>query len=81
MKDGRAVILISRSIKNKGLQESTEEKILQHLLNIARSEPKEGQATEKRAEELIEIIESDKSEEEILQIVEQMEKELARSLK
>jgi len=76
MKDGRAVILISRSIKNKGLQESTEEKILQHLLHTEK-----GEATEKRAEELIGIIESDKSEEEILRIVEQMEKELARSLK
>ena len=72
MKEGRAVILISRSIKKKGLQESTEEKILQHLLHTER-----GEATEKRAEELIKIIEDEQnSEADILQALEKMEKSL-----
>ena len=70
MKDGRAVILISRSIKKKGLQESTEEKILQHLLNTER-----GEATEKRAEELIQIIEDPQNtEQDILLKLERIEK-------
>ena len=70
MKEGRAVILISRSIKKKGLQESTEEKILQHLLHTER-----GEATEKRAEELIKIIEDERNTEaDILSALEKMEK-------
>ena len=70
MKEGRAVILISRSIKNKGLRESTEKKIIQHLLNTER-----GEATEKRAEELIEIIEDPRNTEaDILSLLEKMEK-------
>ena len=70
MKEGRAVILISRSIKNKGLQESTEMKILQILLNTER-----GEAPEKRAEELIQIIEDERNTEaDIIAILEKMEK-------
>ena len=70
MKDGRAVILILRSIKQKGLQESTDEKIFQVLLNTER-----GEATEKKAEELIKIIDDPKNtEEELLLILEKMEK-------
>lgn len=70
MKEGRAVILISRSIKNKGLQESTEMKILQILLNTER-----GEAPEKRAEELIKIIEDERNTEaDIIAILEKMEK-------
>ena len=71
MKEGRAVILISRSIKKKGLQESTEERILQHLLNTER-----GEATEKRAEELIGIIEDPaNTEADILLALQRMEKQ------
>ena len=76
MKEGRAVILILRSIKKRGLQESTDERIAQHLLKIARSEPPEGQATEKRAEELIGIIEDERNTEaDILAILDQLESE------
>ena len=71
MKDGRAVILISNSIKKKGIQESTERKILQLLLNTER-----GEATEKKAEELIKIIEDpNNSEADILKHLEKMEKQ------
>lgn len=76
MKEGRAVILILRSIKKRGLHESTDERIFQHLLNIARNEPMEGQATEKRAEELIRIIEDERNTEaDIITILEKMEKQ------
>ena len=70
MKEGRAVILISRSIRNKKLQESTEERILQHLLHTEK-----GEATENRAEELMKIIDDPKnSEEDILKALETMER-------
>ena len=70
MKEGRAVILISRSIERKGLRESTERKILQLLLNTER-----GEATEKLAEELIGIIEDEKNTEaDIISMLEKMEK-------
>lgn len=72
MKEGRAVILISRSIKKKGLQESTERKILQDLLSTQR-----GEKTEQRAEELIKIIENEQNTEaDILSALEKMEKAL-----
>ena len=70
MKEGRAVIFILRSIKQRGLQESTDERIFQILLNTER-----GEATEKRAEELIEIIEDPRNTEaDILSLLEKMEK-------
>ena len=77
MKEGRAVILISRSIKKKGLQESTEEKILQHLLHTER-----GEATERRAEELIKIIEDKRNTEaDILTKLQELEEAEASSSK
>lgn len=70
MKEGRAVILISNSIKKKGLRVSTEEKILQHLMNT-----ESGEATEKRAEELIKIIDDPRNTEaDILSSLENMER-------
>lgn len=70
MRDGRAVILISHSIKKKGLRVSTEEKILQHLMNTEK-----GEATEKRAEELIKIIDDPRNTEaDILSALEKMER-------
>ena len=70
MKDGRAIILILRSIKKRGLQESTDERIFQLLLNTER-----GEATEKLAEELIGIIEDEKNTEaDIISMLEKMEK-------
>ena len=77
MKEGRAVILISRSIKKKGLQESTEEKILQHLLHTER-----GETTERRAEELIKIIEDKRNTEaDILTKLQELEEAEASSSK
>ena len=70
MKDGRAIILILRSIKKRGLQESTDERIFQLLLNTEK-----GEATEKLAEELIGIIEDEKNTEaDIISMLEKMEK-------
>ena len=70
MKEGRAVVLILRSIKRKGLQESTDERIFQLLLNTEK-----GEATEKLAEELIGIIEDEKNTEaDIISMLEKMEK-------
>ena len=70
MKEGRAVILILRSIKKRGLQESTDERIFQLLLNTEK-----GEATEKLAEELIGIIEDEKNTEaDIISMLEKMEK-------
>ena len=72
MKEGRAIILILRSIKNKRLQESTDERIFQHLLSIGKKYGEE--AAEKRAEELMKIIDDPKnSEEDILKALEAME--------
>ena len=61
MKEGRSQILILRSLIRKDLQDSTRKKVLQHLLSI-----KDDLKAEKRAEELIKIIDSAASEEEIL---------------
>ena len=70
MKEGRAVILILRSIKKRGLQESTDERIFQLLLNTER-----GEATEKLAEELIGIIDDERNTEaDIISMLEKMEK-------
>ena len=70
MKEGRAVILILRSIKKRGLQESTDERIFQLLLNTEK-----GEATEKLAEQLIGIIEDEKNTEaDIISMLEKMEK-------
>ena len=69
MKEGRAIILILRSIKKKGLQESTDERIAKLLLNTEKGEPRE-----KLAEKLIKIIEDEKNTEaDIIAILKQME--------
>jgi len=68
MKDGRAAILISGSMREKGLSDSTCERIIQLLMKTER-----GEATEKRAEELIGIIEDENNtEEDIRAVVEKM---------
>ena len=70
MKDGRAIILILRSIKKRGLQPSTDQKIGNLLLNTAKGEPRE-----KLAEELIKIIEDERNTEaDIISVLEKMEK-------
>ncbi len=70
MRDGRAVILISKSIWKRNLQENTEEKIYRLLLNT-----KAGKAREELAEKLIGIIENpENSEADILKIMKKMSK-------
>ena len=69
MKDGRAIILILRSIKMRGLQESTDEKIANLLLNTEK-----GEERERLAENLIKIIEDERNTEaDILSMLEKME--------
>ena len=70
MKTGRYQILILRSLNKRNLQNSTHEKVLNHLLSI-----KDYGESEKRAEELIGIIEDEKNTEaDIISILEKMEK-------
>ena len=70
MKEGRSQILILRSLSNRDLQRSTHEKVLNHLMSI-----KDFEKAEKRAEELIKIIEDEQNTEaDILSQLEKMEK-------
>ena len=74
MKEGRGRILITRSIDKKGLQLSTVERILNHLHSISRKYG--GDAADKRAEELIGIIEDPaNTEADILLALQRMEKQ------
>lgn len=67
MKTGRFQILILRSLNKRDLQRSTHEKVLNHLLSI-----KDFKESEKRAEELIKIIEDERNTEaDIVRLLEQ----------
>ena len=70
--EGRGRILISRSFRKKDLLKSTVEKILSHLSSISKKYG--GEAADKRAEELIVIIEKANTEADILSSLEKMEK-------
>lgn len=73
MTEGRGRILIARSFRKKDLQKNTVEKILNHLSNISAKHG--GEEADKRAEELIAIIENPKNTEaDILSLLETMEK-------
>ena len=73
MMQGRGRILIARSFRKKNLQKNTVEKILNHLSSISKKYGAE--AADKRAEELIEIIEDPRNTEaDILSLLEKMEK-------
>ena len=72
MMEGRGRILISRSFRKKDLQKTTVEKILNHLSSISKKYG--GEAADKRAEELIVIIEKANTEADILLSLEKMEK-------
>ena len=72
MMEGRGRILISRSFRKKDLQKSTVEKILNHLSSISKKYG--GETADKRAEELIVIIEKANTEADILLSLEKMEK-------
>ena len=74
MKEGRSQILILRTLSKRDLQRSTHEKVLNHLVNI-----KNFEKAERRAEELIEIIEDEKNTEaDILSALEKMEKSVRK---
>ena len=70
MKEGRGRILICRTMNEKVSQKSTVEKVLEHLSSISKKQG--GEAADKRAEELIKIIDSATSEEEILKALQEV---------
>lgn len=75
MKEGRGRILICRTMSERISQKSTVEKILNHISNISKTKGPE--AADKRAEELIKIIENEQNTEaDILSALEKMEKSL-----
>ena len=65
MKEGRSAILIIRSLSNMDLQESTVKKVLSIILETKNKYGEE--ASEYIASKLKEIIETSKTEEELLQ--------------
>ena len=72
MKDGRSVIFIWKSIKDKGLSSITKSRITQILLNT-----KAGRETEDCATELMDLIDDPKSTEaDVIWLIELKEKEL-----
>ena len=71
MKEGRAQILILRSLNRRNLQDSTHERVLNHLLNI-----EDFEQAEKRAEELIGIIDDPMNiEADIIAYLDELEKQ------
>ena len=73
MKEGRGRILICRTMNERISQKSTVERILNHLSSISKKYG--GEAADKRAEELIKIIEDEKNTEaDILSQLEKMER-------
>lgn len=65
MKEGRSAILIIRSLSNMELQESTVKRVLSIILDTKKKYGEE--AAEQKATELMEIVESSKTEQELLQ--------------
>ena len=73
MMEGRGRILIARSFRKKDLQKITVEKILNYLSSISKKQG--GEAADKKAEELIGIIEDERNTEaDIISMLEKMEK-------
>ena len=73
MNEGRGRILICRTMNERISQKSTVERILNHLSRISKKYG--GEAADKRAEELIKIIEDEKNTEaDILSYLEKMER-------
>ena len=70
MKEGRSAILIIRSLSNMELQESTVKRVLSIILDTKKKYGEE--AAEQKATELMEIVESSKTEQELLQKINQM---------
>jgi len=70
MKEGRSAILICRSLSNMDLQESTVKKVLSIILNTKKKFGEE--ASEQKATELMEIVDSCKTEAELLERIKEM---------
>ena len=70
MKEGRSRILIIRSLSKKDLQESTVKRVLSIISTTTKKYGEE--ASEKKATELMELVESSKTEEELLNKLNQM---------
>ena len=64
MKDGRAVILIIRSLSNMDLRQSTVERVLSIILDTKKKHGED--AAEQIATELIEMVESSETDEELV---------------
>lgn len=77
MKDGRGRILIMRSFRKRDLSKSTVEVVVQILSNISKT--KGGEAADKKAEELIALMDTDISNQALHQKLEKMMQELLRS--
>ena len=70
MKEGRSAILIIRSLSNMELQESTVKRVLSIILNTKKKYGEE--AAEQKATELMEIVDSAKTEQELLEKIKEM---------
>ena len=70
MKEGRSVILIIRSLGRKDLQESTVKRVLSIILDTDKRFGKE--AAEEIATELMEMVDSSETEEELLEKLHRM---------
>lgn len=70
MKEGRSAILIIRSLSNMELQESTVKSVLSIILNTKKKYGEE--AAEQKATELMEIVDSAKTEQELLEKIKEM---------
>ena len=70
MKEGRSAILIIRSLSNMELQESTVKSVLSIILNTKKKYGEE--AAEQKATELMEIVDSAKTEQELLEKLKEM---------
>ena len=70
MKEGRSAILIMRSLSNMDLHKSTVERVLSIILDTKKKHGEE--AAEQKATELMELVDSSKTESELLSKLNQM---------
>lgn len=70
MKEGRSRILIIRSLKNLHVQDSTAERVLSIILDAKKKYGEE--ASEQKATELMEMVDSCETEAELLEKLDQM---------
>ena len=70
MKEGRSAILIIRSLKRLHVQDTTAERVLSIILDTRKKLGEE--AAEQKATELMEMVDSSKTEAELLQKLDKM---------